>query len=73
MLWNTSPLRSPPKRATMKIQYHALRATDTNTEQILITRQDGQMTETHVAFHDNDKAAIAAMREGNEGMWGIQS
>ena len=30
------------------------------------------MTETHVAFHDNDKAAIAAMREGNEAMWSIQ-
>ena len=66
-----SRLRREPETATMKIQYHAVRATDTKTEQILVTREDGQMTEEHVRFHETDKAAIAAMREANEALWAV--
>ncbi len=55
----------------MKIQYYAVRATETKTELILVTRENGAMTEAHVAFHDTDKSAIAAMREANEMLWGV--
>jgi hypothetical protein len=54
----------------MKIQYHAVRATEQGTEQILVTREDGRMTEEHVAFHATDREAIAAMRADNETLWG---